>query len=129
MPIPKRPRAARVGPDPHAEPDGGAWVREFEVDTSDCQCPQRAAGLCVQSLGLPPRGGWYVHYDGRTGTLVLRKARHDPLSGAIVQTAVKFECVNSDGRTATWALKCAGPLHVENRYEAERDSRPPTSVR
>ncbi|MFI2749855.1 hypothetical protein [Kitasatospora sp. NPDC018623] len=74
-----------------------------------CHCPQRGAGGCVEDLGLPPRFGWYIHHDGRRGALLRRTRKHDPLTGTVLRTAVTFECVDPDGKRATWSLACAGP--------------------
>ncbi|MBO1415243.1 hypothetical protein [Streptomyces sp. FH025] len=76
----------------------------------------------MEALALPPCGSWYIHHDGRVGTFVRRTKRHDPITGTIVQTAVTFQCVNSDGRRATWSLKCAGPRPVARRAAADARS-------
>ncbi|MET8627912.1 hypothetical protein ABZW30_29935 [Kitasatospora sp. NPDC004669] len=129
MPIPKRQRAEPVAPDPYASDESATYTPEFDERANGCQCPERAAGGCVERLALPRIGGWYVHHDGRRGTLILRARKLDPITGTVLRTAVRFECVNSDGRRATWSLKCAGPRHIETQYEARRADRPPKSVR
>ncbi len=90
------------------EMEDTAWERQFEDYTSDCTCPHRAYGGCVDDLGLPPRGQRFTHNDGRRGTFVRRVRRHDPVNLRILQTAVLFEHRTPGGQLVKWALKCAG---------------------
>ncbi|SDT78317.1 hypothetical protein SAMN05216371_5689 [Streptomyces sp. TLI_053] len=108
MPIPRR--GLFVGPvvaDAFESLGEAVYARQFEDYTSDCHCLHRRLGGCVDDLGLPPRGGLFVHRDGRRGVFVRRMRRHDPVSLRVVQTAVVFEYATDSGRCLGWALKCA----------------------
>ncbi|WP_406088656.1 hypothetical protein [Kitasatospora purpeofusca] len=107
MPVPRVHFVDIAGPDMFESIENGLWSREFEDHDSACQCPWRRYGGCVDDLGLPPRFEPYVHHDGRRGVFVMRTRKHDPTTMTVLQTAVTFEHVNSDGRHAKWALKCA----------------------
>ncbi len=109
MPFPRDRYVDPVVPDAFASIEDTAWERQFEEYTSRCECPYRQYGGCVDDLGLPPRGGLYIHPDGRRGSFFRRVRRHDPISLAVRQTAVSFEHFNGDGRRVEWSLKCAGP--------------------
>ncbi|WP_157855243.1 hypothetical protein [Kitasatospora purpeofusca] len=110
MPLPQR--GLFVGPvvaDAYESLDEAVYARQFEDYTSDCHCPHRRFGGCVDDLGLPPRGGLYIHPDGRRGSFVRRVRKHDPVSLSVVRTAVLFEHINGNAVSFEWSLKCAGP--------------------
>ncbi|WP_371517974.1 hypothetical protein [Kitasatospora sp. NBC_01300] len=128
MPIPRRLPAEPIAPSLYSS-IATAIYDDLEFDPgTGCRCPERAAGGCVDDLDLTLQG-WYLHTDGREGVFVRRRRVLDADSKVTLRTEVAFRSHNAHGQPVYWALKCAGPLHVENEYERARTSRPPASAR
>lgn len=129
------PRLRQPPPEPVAPPlydsaETYLLAPEFDPDESadGCQCPRRVDGGCVEDLGLPGLQEQFRDRFRRVWTVLGRERVADPLTGKVRATTILIRRTEA-GRPVFKTIRCADPLVVENRYEQNRDGRPPASAR
>ncbi|MFI8084309.1 hypothetical protein ACIF6L_26335 [Kitasatospora sp. NPDC086009] len=106
------------------------YAPEFDPNESakGCQCPRRIEGGCVEDLGLPGLQEQFRDRYRRVWTVLGRERAADPVSGRVRATTVMLRRMEA-GRPVFKTIRCADAPVTENRYEQNRDGRPPAFLR